>query len=423
MLFKYLIIFSFFVLMVSANFLGLLFYSTASIELPISYLKYAIAILPFLLLFKKDGLYRSEKFYKDPIFVYTVFSVMLIAFSVLRSGLILSNFTQNIQVLLVLPLSYFFGRGLGAIIGKERDYLIVGMIITLAIIAAVFGIIEYSLGKYFWDAFSLYDYFFYGMGLTDPLLPGVNLPRSWISWDFMAINDGNGVARMVSFFVEPIGFGRFMGLALILFWIYRNRLARLRSFLKFCIFCLILTGVVLSYSKGAVLVFVVWLIGRRFGMKFAGLFFGALAAVVIALILQGTSISNPVVSHASSVFVGIESIKANILGFGISVNDVKIAYLFTHNLHDVLNAKSEGGFALYAIFFGIPGVMLYLYLFKGFWPYEKERDFYLFELKVLGVAILFSSIFAHSAFSLVGSGMAFMLIGYRQYWMKEVDAQ
>lgn len=407
---NFLVLTMLFVFVFTANIIALCFFTLADIDAPISILKYLIAILiPISLLggVGRGNFLTSNKYF----FLYLLIASFLTIRSLFISDFNASNFIQNIQFIFVIPLSYYIGVSLNSYAGVMPEKLILRISILVGITAALFGFLMLIFHDSIWGSFNLQDYYVVVMGSDDPIIEPYDLPRSWVAWDLANYNDGVPFIRMVSYFAEPVGFGRFMGLCVIFLAL---PMAEYLGNYRYVLMLLFFLCVIYSLSKGALIVAALWLLCRQVGPKFtmvAAFLFGLMIFYILSL-GYGDLLSSSVVSHFSSVFVGVNSLFSEPFGFGINVNDALLAWDLGVGENDFLHSRSEGAFALFSIFYGIPGLICYFLLFVACYPRTSyQEDVMLRGVSALCFAIMLSSVFSHSAFSLVGSGLAFMLLG------------
>ena len=318
---------------------------------------------------------------------------------------------QNLQFVFVFPLCYLIGIGLVIFLGSCAATGLLLLYFRFAIVALFFGFVETFLGKSIWDSVDLYSFFYYSMGFLDPMSPVFGLPRSWVSWDFVFFLN-NGVVRMVSFFVEPVGFGRFVGIGIIVGWYLRKNLIISKQLYLFFLFFSVV-ALILCVSKGGFVTLAIFIFLTRFGVIATSSLFVGLAGVSVLLLFGGSleALGPSVANHLSSFVNAIVTVVDNPMGQGVSSNDVEFANEMIEISNDFVTAKSEGGLALFSIFFGFLGFVCYLWMIYLVAP-KNEADDELEFVQAGCFSVLLSGIFAHSAFSIVGAGFVFIMLGY-----------
>lgn len=396
-----------------SNFIALTLFSTYSTGASIAYFKYSVAIIfvPVFLYSLFKARYLTQ-IIRDPIAYIAALTIFAILVSFNNSPLNVSNVLQNLQFCLIIFAAYYTGWALSKIT-NESYLIIVKTTLAISFIAVIFGFIELTFGEIVWSGFNLEAYFRLVMGFDAPLDPLQGLPRSWISWDLAGLT-GNPVRRMVSFFVEPVGFGRFIALCLLLsFLLYlKNIISTRKIILSALIFGMCL---ILSLSKGGILLVLTFMFGWLFGVRLLLAITLTVSVMLVMLLVSGNAqiLGPSVINHLSSVVHINQIVNAKPLGLGINVNDVEIVRRLVVNTNDEVEDKSEGGLALYVILFGYLGLLIYSSFIYTF--YKKitnassvdEKFFSLFAL-----CIMITGVFAHSAFSLIGSGIPLIILGY-----------
>lgn len=404
---SYILVTCLFLYIFIANFLALVLYSVSDILIPVSFSKYLIFVfLPLVVLCgHATKVFIGEKYLTTYIGLTLLFSI--ITFKSFPN--LIANISQNIQFLLLIPFSYLTGKSLGIIYGKNVALRISQLSVFVAVFAILIGIIIQFFSDEFWGLFNLYGFFVNALGSDDPIIYPWMLPRSWVAWDLVGIL-GEPFLRMTSFFVEPVGLGRLIGGVFLL--VYFNPF-RIRVINRICYLVLLSVGVFLTLSKSAIIIILFGIILEKFGTKFLLLFVLVLIFLLFTLLESGYGylLGTSVVNHFSNIFIGLQSIYNFPFGYGIGVDDVTVVRQLPLGNLAFLNEKSEGGFAIYSILFGCLGLLLYALLFAAFIPSKHTNHYPLKIFQIMAFVTILSSIFAHSAFSLVGAGFIFLILG------------
>lgn len=397
-----------------ANFISLVFYTTFGVAGKLAYTKYAITLVIL------DGfvnmLYSSTiRAYlrQDSFIKLFAWLLLMILITFPAQAVDVNNFLQNFQVVMVFFIMYLAGVSIYLRVSDGFIPLIVNMYITVFWISVGFGLVEIIVGDYFWSYWHLAEFYREVMGFDDVLAAGRDIPRAWISWDLYAAFN-IGIRRFVSFFIEPVGYGRFLGVAIILsYWRYRSGYCSKMSFSV--VFCVAMSILIISINKGGILIVVMFFFAIYIGVKVLVIGFTLLASLLLISLFSGQAeiLGPSVVNHASSVVQAYNIISQYPMGMGLNVDDVMLVKQESLVDNDHVEDKSEGGLALFCIFFGVPGFVFYMmFLYVLYSKGRISNDIFYFTTACL--CVMLSGIFAHSAFSIVGSGVLFMILG----WLK-----
>lgn len=396
-----------------SNFIALNIFSIYSTGAVFSYLKYSIVLVFFpVIVYAIFNEKYLKEFINDKMLPIAIVTVVAIGVSFLNTSFNLANIMQNLQFCLIIFVAYYTGWALSKLT-NESYFIAIKVTLAVCVFAVGFGVIEFLLGEFIWNLYNLEAYFRIVMGFESPLDPLHGLPRSWISWDMAGIT-GQPIRRMVSFFVEPVGYGRFLALNTILaFFLYLKGKLSLRMLL--IIKSVLIACIILNVSKGGILLlltfYVGWFLGARILLVAV---FGASFFLVSLLISGQAQVLGPsVVNHLSSVVHIGQILNAKPLGLGVNVDDVEVIRRLVNNTSQFVEEKSEGGLALYVILFGYLGLLIYAQFIRCFYKMTNysislEQKFF----ALYGLCIMFTGIFAHSAFSLVGSGIPLLILGF-----------
>ena len=115
-------------------------------------------------------------------------------------------------------------------------------------------------------------------------------------------------------------------------------------------------------------------------------------------------------NHISSVYYSVQIVKSSVFGHGLGVDHVSLISELIEVRSEKFTIKSEGLLAVYSIFFGGVGWVLYTFLVYIVFP-RKDQIGLIKLIKYCCLAIVLSSIVAHSAISILGSSHVFLLLG------------
>lgn len=405
-----------------ANFISLIFYTAFGTAGKLAYTKYAIAVIVvdgFIHLFYSKAL----RFYifQDQFVKLLAWLLIMVIVTLPTQAFDLNNFLQNIQVVMVFFVMYLVGVSIYIRMPNGFIPLIVSIYMAIYWFSVAFGLVEIIVGDYFWSFWHLAEFYREVMGFDDVLAVGRDIPRAWISWDLYAAFNV-GVRRFVSFFIEPVGYGRFVGVAVILsYWRYKSGYCSKYNF--GLVLCVALSILIMSINKGGILMVAMFFFAIFVGVKMLLLGFAALASILLLALISGQAeiLGPSVVNHASSVVQAYNIVSQYPLGLGLNVDDVMLVKQESQLDNDYVEDKSEGGLALFCIFFGIPGFIFYMFfVYSLFLVGRKSGDVFYFSTACL--CVMLSGIFAHSAFSIVGSGVLFIIFGWssiREYFKFE----
>ncbi|MCX7515313.1 hypothetical protein [Frateuria sp. STR12] len=331
-----------------------------------------------------------------------------------RGGTLGSLF-ENMQFVFFVPFAYFVGASLYHFDKSAGERLLPYVVLAVAVLALFVGYLEHFLGSDFWGQFDLRNFYLAISNNEDPISPEYGLPRSWIDWDFVDLT-GTAFPRMVSFFIDPVGLGRFFSIALLLCtFLYRSRVKWESRIALIALIGCLFGGVFFTLSKGGLLTIAFFMAIRLVGFRLtaACLVVASLAVNILIVTGQGAFLGPSVANHFSNVAVGFASLGTSPLGDGLATNHVSVASELSSEgaVSDNYLGKSEGSVAVYAITLGWVGIFAYLLLFYQFWIISRTNSYTLRWSAELCLSILLTSLFAHSAFSLVGTGVAFVIAG------------
>lgn len=396
-----------------SNFVALNIFSIYSTGAILSYLKYSIVLIFFpVIVYSISREKYLNEIINDKMMPIAMVTVVAIAASFFNTGLNLTNIMQNLQFCLIIFVAYYTGWALSKLT-NESYFVAIKVTLVVCVLAVSFGVIEFLFGELIWSFYNLEAYFRIVMGFEAPLDPLNGLPRSWISWDMAGIT-GQPIRRMVSFFVEPVGFGRFLALNTILaFFLYLKGKLSLRKLL--IIKSILFTCIILNVSKGGILLLLTFYVGWFLGARILLISVIGASFLLVSLLISGQAqvLGPSVINHLSSVVHIGQIVNAKPLGLGVNVDDVEIIRRLVNNTSQFVEEKSEGGLALYVILFGYLGLIIYAQFIRYF--YKTTRESLTLEKKffgLYGLCIMFTGIFAHSAFSLVGSGIPLLILGF-----------
>lgn len=387
-----------------SNFLSLVFVSLFDSAFGLMYVKYlALIFSPFGIYKLTTVFFVLQKSKSQLVLLYLIIVLPYLIYKYTGLG----NALGNLQFLLTFPLLILSGVGVGLFVKNFKLFFtkLNGLLLNLFLL---FGFFEWMLGEIFWDNFSLKNYYFY-IGFGDAWNLEYDLPRNWVSWDLLGIL-GGGVERMVSVFIEPVGWGRYVAVSLIIGFIFNDKLVKNPITIVFAI-----AAILLTISKGGVVLVLIYLVGVILKPKLQIILVISSYTLVIFLIGIGYGgiLGPSIVNHGSSVIYAFQILLDYPIGQGIYIDHVNEIYDLVEQDNDNFTVRSEGSLALYSIMCGVAGMLMYFILFYITFPKSKISDVYCIEL--LCFSILLSSIAAHSAVSIIGSGIPFILFGYNIY--------
>lgn len=400
---RFVFLFVFVLMIYVCNMLAIVFQTAFGFGAKISFLKYSLVlvlvVLPFCV-FKFRDLRVNKKF-------LAIVLYFLCCAPYLFLGGEFSSLINNAQFVFSLPLFVLVGLTMGLALSVSSRFLVNAQCL-IVLFLIIFGFIEWSLSGYFWGGMDLKEYY-YGIGYVDGWNSEYELPKNWVSWDLLGLI-GTGVPRMVSFISDPVGWGRVLAVTLILSWIYGVRFFNNPIVIFLSLLCMALT-----ISKGGFLLIFLFYFGVIFGVFYqvAGVLFGLVVLIATVEAGFGHYLGPSVVNHLSSVYYAFDIISLKPLGNGLAVDHVSHIYDLISEAEEGFSVRSEGSLALFSIMMGGVGVLVYSILFFISFPrIEKGRDMSeSYYISLLCFSVMLSSLAAHSAFSIVGSGVCFILLG------------
>ncbi len=391
------------------NFFDLLFITFLDKDLPGKVLKNLYLVVPLLL--PVSWLYWgrvSLNIVDTRWIIYLGFlAILALGFSA-GDG---SSTFGNLRLLLVFPIFYLIGKSLYLLFGYQALRILVTFHIGAVFLIFLVGLIEVAAGQQFWAQFDVFDYYASKVD-RDFWQSNFGVPRSWVSWDLVPYI-GRGVRRMVSLVLEPAGIGRLFAVATIMVLYFRD-LVPFNLYTRTALFMIFVVGGLMTVSKGFIFLVAFYAVAHHINIKQAILVFVSVIGAMILLVMSGQSaiLGPSFLNHLSNIYFVLEALYNNPTGFGISVDHVA-------SVSDAVNApedgrlavRSEGGIMVFALLFGWLGILLYALLFRVVMLPKIVCPSLLRRVVLLAFTVLLSSTIAHSAFSAVGSGLVFMLLG------------
>lgn len=394
----------------TGNFIDLLFITIAKLEIPGKVIKNFYIIVPIFLILASIGKGRIAINVSDRKMIYYLLFLIILSIVIKNKGG--NDAVDNLRMLIVFPLFYFIGKTLYSVFGKYALGSLAKSHFILMWAIIIIGVIEISFNDLFWRNLDVYNYYASKVD-RDFWNPDFSVPRAWVSWD-LENYVGTGVRRMVSMIMEPAGIGRLIGISLIL-TIYFNDLMRFKRSSQAALVVIFTLCGLLTISKGFLFLVALYAIAYKFGIRYFFPFFLSLVFIIFSIIAtgHGNLLGPSALNHLSNVYYALDALRNNPLGLGIGVEHVAsvLEAVDQDNIDNSLRVRSEGGVMVFVLLFGWFGLLLYATLFfTSMIPSHKSSPL-LYKTSLLCFIVILSSIFAHSAFSAVGSGLVFMLYG------------
>lgn len=362
---------------------------------------YGCVVLAFI---RKIGSLKIKT--KDYIF-FGYLIVLLIAFLTSDAG-VYSRVVSLRSVLLPFICFYF---GLMLNIDEESFKKVTKFIIKIAIIIAIFGLIErFVIGDSFWTSLPIERYQV-NKGTTFKLYHGV--PLNYYTWDYVSITH-MVERRLVSLLVDPLMTGHFLFMAFVV-----AEYALFKSKKRTVIRALLLICSLLTLSKGvyvAVAIYIVISFLRKFTYKQMVTILAAGIVAICSLIGTLYEIFHKFMP-TSSIIIHMNAFLSSFTKISFGGYGLGTAGVITNKLS---GGEAEfGGESFIAVVMyqlGLPGLILFilfflfviLFLLK---KYKKTNNTLFFISAVMLISLLMESMFSESAVSIVGTGMYFVISG------------
>lgn len=371
-------------------------------------IKYMVCIACPLSLLAVSRAFRSHSREAIVVGLFVVVVAAEAVHALMKVGAGDGQLMEHLQFLLAMPLIFLTGYGLASYVDAGRLLSSLCKLWTgFALLAALYGFLEMSLGSTVWGQLNLRAYYLQ-TGMPGDWVGATGLPLSWWSWDLVWFF-GDSIRRMVSYFMDPVGLSRFFGIYLCLYFgrfIKRTPISLLASILS-CV------GMALTIAKGGVFIVFVYMICRICKERITTIVVGLFMALAIMLVASGHGkIMGPsFLNHVSSIVYSSNVVSDAPFGRGMSVDDVQaMRGIVSDDIDSGFKVETEGSLSLYVVIMGYVGLALYISLFYAFFPLRRDSD-EIHSLKQIVYVILLSSIAAHSAFSIVGGLILLLPLG------------
>lgn len=279
---------------------------------------------------------------------------------------------------------------------KIHDYL--RFLVNLALIQAIFGIIErFMLGDGFW--FSLHIEKYMGSKGFNAWVYNNGLPGNFYSADLYQYV--GMLRRLVGLTADPLltGHSIAIGLIILIFVdVYKSSLK------KYSVMFILTIAVVLTLSKGAILIIgiaYIYKVWKKNKIIAVGL---ALMAIAVAIVLITQNAFSTIAIHLS----GLTTSFGNILGKGLGSSG---NYATLYGGESATSGESYIGTLIGQM--GLIGLLTFIYAITTYsrkiLTINKNKIGFLVVAIVL--AVLTESFLSESAINFVGTGTAFILLG------------
>jgi hypothetical protein len=391
------------------NFIDLLFITTFNESMPGKILKNVYLTGPLFLML--GWLYRGRATVTASDKRLYVYLLLVMVLTVTRLPPLRATTLDNLQILLLFPLLYFIGRGLAVFFGDNAGETLMRAHVLLLMPIFVFGICEAYLIPHFWAHFDLFGYYETKVS-RDFWVPSYGVPRSWLSWDLVKYGLG-GMRRMVSVIMEPVGIGRVMAIGAV-FVLFFPEVFKVKPWVRYWLGAAFIAGGLMAVSKSFVFVVGFFALATKFGLKIVVGGMVALIALLYGLVVLGLGryVGPSALNHFSSVYYALTAVMKRPWGGGVGIDYVKNVFdVMGGEGTSLLAVRSEGAVMVFILLFGWLGLLIYGMLFWSFLPVLERQDETIRKVGMLALVVLCSSVFARSAFSAVGSGVVFMVLG------------
>lgn len=291
-----------------------------------------------------------------------------------------------------------YGRTLR--INEKEKHIYMEFVVKLGVFQAIFGLIErYILGDSFWLTLNI-SKLFETKGFSKWVMS--ELPGNYYSADFYHII-GKSIRRLVGIITDPLLTAHFLALCIIivLFADYERN-----SVKKYIELILLTLACVLTLSKGAVLiigiayVYKIWIQNKTVAI-------GAVGIVIVGIfkIIQ------------SNLF---RTVAIHLAGFTTSASDISLiggGLGTAGNLASLNGANTSVGESFFGMILGQTGCIgLFLFIWMiyrmGKWVLKIEKGKYEYAIIAYIIAVMIEAIMSESAINFVGSGCAFIMLGF-----------
>lgn len=317
----------------------------------------------------------------------------------------------SFRQLLIIPMLYVVGK---LFQGVQLDY-ISRFIIKVGLLICIFSFAErFILGDAFWKSIGVYNYMS-AKGFAPWAAPD-GIASSFYTWDYMSfIKQGYGsVRRMVGIHGDAMLTAQFLVYPTFMLYLRFNPMARP---LSSCYFFLFLAVIILTFSKGAVLMLLISVI--TFALFKYNVFKSFRAVWMVAalfgpVMLAGTLPKNNF-SSIPTHFAGLASNLANLqykpFGYGIGTLGNYAVVLTDRSLESSIGSGESylgtmmGQIGIFAVIFYIIFVSL-IYKKIG-----QMRNTAYQAFLIVFFALFCTATLSESAITYTGSGYLFLLMG------------
>lgn len=273
-------------------------------------------------------------------------------------------------------------------------------IVKLGVFQAVFGMIElFLLGDNFWLSLNI-SKLFETKGFTRWAFDG--LPGNYYSADFYHII-GRSIRRLVGITTDPLLTAHYIALCIVIL-LYTK--IESNSFVRYIELLVMSIAVLLTLSKGAILIigiayiYKLWVYNRK--LSYLALAAGLVSVVVVVR----SNIFRTVAIHLAGLITGISSL--SLFGGGIGT---------AGNLASLSGTSSTSGESFFGMILGqmgIIGLLVFVWMiFKmGKQIVKKDQNNYKYAFAAYVLAVMVEAIVSESAINFVGSGCAFIVLGF-----------
>jgi hypothetical protein len=291
-----------------------------------------------------------------------------------------------------------YGRSLNITDSDKVKYL--SFLVKLGVFQAVFGLIElFILGDSFWLSINI-SKLFETKGFTGWAFDG--LPGNYYSYDFYYII-GKSIRRLVGITTDPLLTAHYLALCIIILLFTKIEINPIkRSF----IIVLMSIAVLLTISKGAILIIVIaytyklWIYNRKLSYMVISL------VIMLGLVVVSSNIFSTISTHLAGFATGLSSLSLFGSGIGTAGNLASLAGSNT--------SIGESYFGMILGQMGLLGLVLFVWMIYEMCKIVLKRDRNVCKYAIVAyiLAVMVEAIASESAINFVGSGCAFIILGY-----------
>lgn len=324
--------------------------------------------------------------------------IMYIAFCFVRGDSALYTKLVCFRQIMTPVILILYGRCLRLSDKDMTEYL--KFVVRLGLFQALFGFAElFILGDRFWLSINI-SKLFETKGFTRWALDG--LPGNYYSADFYHII-GKSIRRLVGITTDPLLTAHYLALCVIILLFTKVESNELLRYIEIIAMSI---AILLTISKGAILIigiaytYKLWIYNRKLS------YFAIGAVIAGVFVVIRSNLFRTVAIHMSGFSTGLSDL--SLFGGGLGT---------AGNLASLSGSSSTSGESFFGMILGqmgIIGLVLFIWMVykmnKSIVRKKHSRHVYAIAAYVL--AVMVEAIVSESAINFVGSGCAFIILGF-----------